>query len=71
LPLPIVLALAEAMPLWAAALITVALLGLITGALAFLILRRLRNTSIVPREALKRIEEDTTWLKQQLFERGS
>ena len=68
LPLPILLGLAEAMPLWAASLVTVAFLTLLALAFALLTLRQLKRTSFVPREALTRIKEDREWLRQQLFE---
>lgn len=66
LPLPLLLGLNEAMPLWAAALITVGVLVGIALPVALLAWRQFKAISFVPKEALERVKEDTEWLKQQL-----
>jgi uncharacterized membrane protein YqjE len=71
LPLPILLGLGEAMPLWAASLVTVGITAVLALALGLFAWHRFRRTSLIPREALKRAKEDKEWLKQQLFEGGN
>ena len=66
LPLPLLLGLDLTMPLWAAALITVGVLLLISAIVALIAWRQFKAISFVPREALERMKEDTEWLKQQL-----
>ena len=66
LPLPLLLVLAETMPLWAAALVTVGSLALVGLAIGILAVRRYRSIRLVPREALQRLKEDKEWLAQQL-----
>lgn len=66
LPLPLLLGLDLAMPLWAAALITVGVLVSISATIGLMAWRQFKAISFVPREALERIKEDTAWLKQQL-----
>jgi uncharacterized membrane protein YqjE len=66
LPLPIVFGLYEAMPLWAAALITVAIFAVITAIVGSIAYQQFKKISFVPREAMERMKEDTEWLKQQL-----
>ena len=68
LPLPLVLGLAEAMPLWAASLVTVGCMALVALLFVVITLTRFRGISLMPREALKRVKEDKEWVKQQLFE---
>lgn len=66
LPLPIVFGLYEVMPLWAAALITVAIFAVITAIVGLIAYRQLKRISFVPHEAMERMKEDKEWLKQQL-----
>jgi uncharacterized membrane protein YqjE len=66
LPLPLLLGLNEAMPLWAASLVTVGVLMLISVPLALMAWRQFKAINFVPKEALERVKEDTEWLKQQL-----
>lgn len=66
LPLPLLLALDLALPLWAAALVTVGVLTVIAGVAGLTAWRQFKAISFVPREAFERMKEDTAWLKQQL-----
>ncbi|HEX6030758.1 MAG TPA: phage holin family protein [Tepidiformaceae bacterium] len=62
----LMLALDEAMPLWAAALITfgvTVLLTLIGAALAY---RAIRNLTVVPRKTINSMKEDARWARSQL-----
>ena len=68
LPLPLLLGLSEAMPLWAASLATVGLMALLTLTFLLVARRRFMRISLIPREALMRVKEDKEWLRQQLFE---
>jgi uncharacterized membrane protein YqjE len=66
LPLPIAVGLAEVMPWWAAALLTVAILAAVTAVLGSIAYGQFKRISFVPREAMGRMKEDKEWLKQQL-----
>jgi hypothetical protein len=66
LPLPIAVGLAEVMPWWAAALLTVAILAAVTAVLGSIAYSQFKRISFVPREAMGRMKEDKEWLKQQL-----
>lgn len=66
LPLPIYLGLNEALESWIAALITVAILAVLTAIFGFLAYRQMRQITLVPKEAIARMKEDTQWVKQQL-----
>lgn len=66
LPLPIYLGLNEALESWIAGLITVAILGILTAIFGFLALRQARQITLVPKEAIARMKEDSQWVKQQL-----
>ncbi len=66
LPLPLLLGLNLAMPLWAAALITVGLLVAISAIVGLMAWQQFKAISFLPREALERMKEDAEWLKQQL-----
>ena len=71
LPLPIAVGLAETMPWWAASLLTVAILAVITAIAGMVALRQFKTISFVPREALGRMKEDKEWLSQQLSRKQS
>lgn len=66
LPLPIVLGLAEVMPMWAAALVTVAVMALVAAAVSAIAVARFKKVSLLPRGAMERMKEDQRWLRQQL-----
>ena len=66
LPLPLVVGLAEAMPWWAASLLTVAILAAITAIVGFIAYQQFKKISLVPHEAMQRMKEDKEWLKQQM-----
>jgi uncharacterized membrane protein YqjE len=66
LPLPIVVGLAEVMPWWAASLVTVGILALVTAIIGMIAYGHLKSISLVPRGAIDRFKEDKEWLTQQL-----
>lgn len=66
LPLPVVLGLAETMPMWAAALLTASGLLVITIIVGLVAVNRLKRTTLVPRGAIERMKEDREWLSQHL-----
>jgi uncharacterized membrane protein YqjE len=66
LPLPIYVGLDEVMPQWAAALLTLAILVVLTAIVGMIAYRQLKSIRLVPREALGRMKEDKEWLIQQL-----
>lgn len=66
LPLPLYLGLNTAMEAWLAALLTVALLALVTAIFAFLAYRQMKQITLLPKDAIARMKEDTQWVKQQL-----
>lgn len=62
----LVLALAEAMPAWAAALIVTVLWAIVAGAAALWGREKLREMGTpVPEEALESVKEDVRWLKER------
>ena len=66
IPVPIMMGLDQAMPLWAAALVTVGILLLVTLILGLIAMRQFKHINFVPRGAMDRAKEDVAWLKQQL-----
>lgn len=71
LPLPVVIGLAEVMPWWAAALVTVGILVLITSIAGTVAVRRFKSISLVPHGAIERMKEDKQWVTQQLSRKQS
>lgn len=65
LPLPLLLGLNEAMPLWAASLVTAGVLVTISVIVGLMAKRQFKAIRFVPREAMERAKEDAEWLKQQ------
>ena len=68
LPLPILIGLDAAMPLWAASLVTLGILAMLTAAVGFLTRLRIGRISFAPRQAVERFKEDKEWLKRQFSE---
>ncbi|MCC6381519.1 MAG: phage holin family protein [Dehalococcoidia bacterium] len=64
--LTVMFAISVALPLWAAALITTALLLAIAGAAGALAYLRLRQISVVPRRTVRSLKEDVRWARDQL-----
>ena len=63
----LILALAEAIPAWAAALVVTVVMGVLAGLLALAGKRRLERTGPpVPTEAIESTKEDIQWAKTQL-----
>lgn len=71
LPLPLLIGLAEVMPWWAASLVTVGVLLLLTALVGFIAYRQFKSISVVPRGAIERMKEDREWVTQQLSRRPS
>ena len=71
LPLPVVIGLAEVMPWWSAALITVGVLVVITAIAGFVAVRHFKSISLVPHGAIERMKEDKQWVTQQLSRKQS
>lgn len=61
-----ILALAQFVPSWAAALIVTGVLLLLAGALAIVALRSFKKEGIAPKETIETIQEDVRWAKQQM-----
>lgn len=62
----LILALALALPAWAAALIVTGIWGLVAGALALAGRDRMRDMgSPVPRKTIETVKEDVQWLKDR------
>ena len=59
-------ALAEVFALWAAALITTAVVAVLAAAAAYVAYDRLTKISVVPRRTVKSLQEDAKWAKQQI-----
>ena len=59
-------ALAEVFALWAAALITTAVVAVLTAVAAYVAYDRLTKISVVPRRTVKSLQEDAKWAKQQI-----
>lgn len=66
LPLPLFLGLAEAMPMWAASLITAGALLLVSLVLGALAMARVKRVALIPHGAIDRMKEDREWLSQHL-----
>lgn len=64
--LTIMFALDAAMPLWAAALITTALILAITAFAGLMAYNRLKQLSVVPKKTMSSVKEDVQWAKDQL-----
>jgi hypothetical protein len=62
----LMLGLDEAMPLWAAALITFGVTVLLTLIAAALAYRAIRNLTVVPRKTINSMKEDARWAGSQL-----
>jgi len=60
-----VIALANAMPWWLAALIVTVIVAIIGGVLARMGVENLKKTSVAPTQTVETIKEDATWIKQQ------
>jgi hypothetical protein len=61
-----IVALAGAMPLWAAALIVGVIVMGIGGALAFKGINALKHQDLTPHETINTLKEDARWAKQQV-----
>jgi uncharacterized membrane protein YqjE len=71
LPLPLLIGLAEVMPWWAASLITVGILALLTAVVGFMALRQFKAIALVPKGAIERFKEDKEWVTQQFSRKPS
>jgi uncharacterized membrane protein YqjE len=60
-----VIALANAMPWWLAALIVTIIVAIIGGVVAWLGLENLKKTQLAPTQTVDTLKEDATWIKQQ------
>ncbi len=60
-----VIALANAMPWWLAALIVTIIVAIIGGVLAWMGVENLKKMSVAPTQTVETIKEDATWIKQQ------
>ena len=54
------------MPLWAAALITCAVLGVVAVIAALMAREHARQVSVVPKRTIESVNEDVRWARQQL-----
>jgi uncharacterized membrane protein YqjE len=64
--LTLMFALDAAMPLWAASLITLAVLLATAGIAGMLLRSRLAGVSVVPKRTVSSVQEDVRWAKDQL-----
>lgn len=64
--LTVMFAISTALPLWAGALITTALLLAIAAAAGGLAYLRLRQVSVVPKRTVRSLKEDVRWAREQL-----
>ena len=71
LPLPLLIGLAEVMPWWAAALVTVGVLALLTAIVGLMAWRQFKSIVLVPRGAMQRFKEDKEWVRQQFSSKPS
>jgi uncharacterized membrane protein YqjE len=71
LPAPLLIGLAEVMPWWAASLVTVGALLLLTAIVGLVAWRQFKSISFVPRGAIERFKEDREWLMEQLSRKPS
>lgn len=60
-----IIALANALPWWLAALIVAAIVAIIGGVVAWMGIENLKKAQIVPTKTVDTIKEDATWIKQQ------
>lgn len=60
-----VIALANVMPWWLAALIVAIVVAIIGGVVAWLGVENLKKTQLAPTKTVDTIKEDATWIKQQ------
>ncbi len=60
-----IIALANAMPWWLAALIVAVIVAIIGGALAWMGAENLKKARLAPTKTVDTIKEDATWIKQQ------
>lgn len=71
LPLPLLIGLAEVMPWWAAALITVGVLALVTAIVGLMAWQQFKSIALVPKGAIERFKEDKEWVTQQFSRKPS
>ena len=56
----------EVMPLWAAALITLATLAVLAAVVGLLAYGQFKRVTVVPRKTVNSVKEDIRWLKDQM-----
>lgn len=61
-----IIGLAYVVPVWAAALIVGAIVGIVAFLMISTALKSLKNTELAPRETVKSLKEDAEWLKDQV-----
>lgn len=61
----IIIALANAMPWWLAALIVTVVVAVVGGVIAYMGIENLRKTQLAPTQTVDTLKEDATWIKQQ------
>lgn len=71
LPLPLLIGLAEVMPWWAASLITVGVLALVTAIVGLMAWQQFKSIALVPKGAIERFKEDKEWVTQQFSRKPS
>ena len=64
-PVTLLLVLSGVMPWWAASLITLGALALLTGIALMFAIRQFKRITLLPKRALRAMKEDATWLKEQ------
>jgi len=64
-------ALAEALPLWGAALITAAVLGVVALALGLVARARLRELRVMPEQTMRSVQEDMRWARERMQRRSA
>ncbi len=62
----VIVALANVIPWWAAALSVAVLVGIVAAVLISKALGSLKNTSMAPRQTVETLKEDAQWAKQQM-----
>jgi len=62
----VILAMANFMPAWLAAIIVGAIIGVVSYVLVSSALTELRNMDVTPTETVETIKEDAKWLKNQV-----
>lgn len=60
-----IIALANALPWWLAALIVAVVVAIVGGVLAWLGVENLKKAQLAPTKTVDTIKEDATWIKQQ------